>query len=146
MEKEEIKQRLQVFLNTRLQEKGTINALMKMELVELDVEAKRVVLRFPVEAWQMNPAGNMHGGMICTALDISMGCVSYIFQDVIFTPTIQMAVNFVQGIAAGQNLLIEAILDHGGSRMGQCRAIARLEAENNVVASANGSYIMNTRK
>ena len=146
MEKEEIKERLQAFLDIRLHKEGTINAMMKMELVELDIENKRVILRFPIEAWQMNPAGNMHGGMICTALDISMGCVSYIFHDVVFTPTIQMAVNFVEGLRAGQNLLIEAILDHGGSRMGQCRAIARREADHKVVATANGSYIMNTRK
>lgn len=139
----EIGERIQQFLKHRLEEKETINAMMQMELASYDIEERFVVLHFPVDVWQLNPAGTMHGGMICTALDIAMGCASYIFSDAVFTPTIQMAVNFDCAIQRDTTLAIKGICDHVGHRMAQVRAIAyELESEK-VVASANGSYAIN---
>lgn len=138
-----VEERLQHFLQLRLTKKDTINAYMKMSLVSYDFEHTSVTLAFPVEAWQLNPAGQMHGGLISAALDITMGCVCYIFSEASFTPTIQMSVNFNKGIKEGSILLIEGICDHVGSRMGQARAIATIQNEQGVVASANGSYAIN---
>ena len=91
-------ERLQYFLTQRMTDEGTINAMMDMKLVSADYEHKTVILEFPVCAWQMNPAGSLHGGIIATALDITMGCIAYISSEAVFTPTIQMAVNFVGGV------------------------------------------------
>ena len=88
----------------------------------------------------------MHGGIIATALDITMGCISYVSGNAVFTPTIQMAVNYVGGVSSGDTLLVEGICDHAGSRMSQTRAIARSKKSGKVVATANGSYIMNTKQ
>lgn len=144
MENSEFKKRLDIFLQRRLQEEGTINAMMNMRLENYHEEKKSIELAFPVEEWQLNPAGNMHGGMISTALDITMGCVAYISGTATFTPTIQMAINFVGSLKKNDTLLIEGICDHSGSRMAQVRAIARMKSTGKVVATANGSYVMNT--
>lgn len=140
------KKRMHTFIENRLQYEGTINAMMKMKVLSYDFTERTVVLAFPVERWQLNPAGNMHGGMISTALDISMGCAAYTMSEASFTPTIQMAVNYVAAIPEGEILEIEAINDHAGSRMSQLRAIARLQSSRKIVATANGSYAINTHK
>ena len=146
MDKQVFKERVAHFVSQRVRDEGTINAMMDMELVAADYESKTVVLSFPVKDWQMNPAGNLHGGMIATALDITMGCISYVSGNAVFTPTIQMAVNYVGGVSSGDTLLVEGICDHAGSRMSQTRAIARSKKSGKVVATANGSYIMNTKQ
>lgn len=146
MDKQCFEERIAYFVSQRVHDEGTINAMMNMELVSTDYDTKTVVLAFPVKDWQLNPAGNLHGGMIATALDITMGCVSYVSQDVVFTPTIQMAVNYVSGISSNDTLIVEGICDHNGSRMSQTRAIARSKSNNRVIATANGSYIMNSKR
>ena len=70
----------------------------------------------------------------------------YVSGNAVFTPTIQMAVNYVGGVSSGDTLLVEGICDHAGSRMSQTRAIARSKKSGKVVATANGSYIMNTKQ
>lgn len=139
----ECRERLTQFLQRRLEETGTINAMMSMRLEEYDYENKRVVLAFPVEQWQLNPIGNMHGGMICTAFDIAMGCIAYISGKAVFTPTTQMSVSFIRPVGLYDTLLVEAICDHVGGRLAQIRAVASVMSTNEIVSSALGSYIMN---
>lgn len=143
MDQKEIEQRIHTFMNLRTSKEGTINAMLDMQLVAWDIEKKSVTLAFPISAWEMNPAGHLHGGIICTALDITMGCASYIYTNAGFTPTIQLAVNFVRSINEGEELFIEGICDHAGRRMVQTRAIAITSGKDEVVASANGSYAVN---
>lgn len=142
----EIEQRLQYFLELRSREEGTINSMMEMKLVRYDIEQKQIALSFPVAFWELNPANHMHGGLISTAMDITMGCVAYVFSHAQFTPTIQLSLNFNKSIQEHDTLLIEGICDHVGSRMAQTRAIARVIGSEDVVASANGSYAINIKK
>ena len=146
MDKKQFHELIQYFVKQRVRDEGTINSMMDMELVTADFHTKSVVLAFPVKDWQMNPAENLHGGIIATALDITMGCISYVSGNAVFTPTIQMAVNYVGGVSSGDTLLVEGICDHARSRMSQTRAIARSKKSGKVVATANGSYIMNTKQ
>lgn len=136
--------KLDAFLQRRIQEKGTINAMMNMEVFAYDEVSHSVELSFPVDKWELNPIGNMHGGMIAAAIDITMGCIAYVSGNATFTPTIQMAINYVGIIPFGDTLMIQGICDHSGSRIAQVRAIARIKSSGKVVATANGSYAMNT--
>lgn len=135
--------KIQKFIKQRQKEEGTINAMMNMRYVSSDYNSKKVVIAFDVEAWEMNPAGNMHGGMLATALDIAMGCVAYSLSDAVFTPTISMSLNYVTGVRTGDVLEIEGICDHTGTRIAQVRGIARVRGK--VAATANGSYVINNK-
>lgn len=145
MSEYEIKLRMREFLKRRTSEDGTINAMMQMEVRSIDMEQKRIILSFPIQSWQLNPIGQFHGGLICTALDIAMGCAAYVFSSSSFTPTIQMSVNFVKAIHEGESFIVESVCDHVGSRMCQVRAIATIQGNSDVVASSNGSYAINTK-
>lgn len=138
----ETEKRAQYFVNIRNSMNGSVNAMLKMELTEIDETKKSVTFHFPLEQWEMNPSGHTHGGIICTMLDMSMGAAAYSYSDASFAPTIQMAVNFDRGSEAGDALTVESICDHVGSRMAQVRALAR-NKKGIVVASANGSYAIN---
>lgn len=137
--------RLHHFVYEREKKQDSINHMLHMDLVSVQEQPKRIILRFPVKEWALNPAGNLHGGIICSLLDVAMGCMSYACSNAIFTPTIQMSVNFVKGILPDDVVYIEVFVDHIGKRMVQTRAIARNQNEI-VVASAHASYAINTKK
>lgn len=138
-------QRVHYFVYEREKKEGTINHMLHMDLVCMDEDKQRIVLRFPVKEWALNPAGHLHGGIICSILDVAMGCVSYAASNAMFTPTIQMSVNFVKGILPDDIIDIEVFCDHVGKRMIQTRAIAKNQ-NHKVVASAHASYAINTKK
>ena len=138
------KQRAAQFIALRTRAKGTINAMVEMELVRMDEQTRTMTLKFPLRGWEMNPVGRSHGGILCTLLDMAMGGAAYTYSEAAFTPTIQMSVNFVKGSETGDELWIDAVCDHSGSRMIMTRATARLK-DGEVVATAVGSYANNKR-
>ncbi len=137
--------RIRHFVDSRVQQEGTINAMLQMRFVKAQEERRRIVYCFTLAPWEMNPAGHTHGGILSAILDVAMGGAAYAFSQAAFTPTISLAVNFVKGTQAYERLEVEAFCDHIGSRMIMTRAIAYNQA-GEVVASANGSYAVNTRK
>ena len=48
MEKDYIQQRLHDFINRRLQAQNTINAMMEMRVLSININKKQVILQFPV--------------------------------------------------------------------------------------------------
>ena len=138
------KQRAAQFIALRTRAEGTINAMVEMELVRMDEQTRTMTLKFPLRGWEMNPVVRTHGGILCTLLDMAMGGAAYTYSEAAFTPTIQMSVNFVKGSGTGDELWIDAVCDHSGSRMIMTRAAARLK-DGEVVATAVGSYANNRK-
>ena len=50
---------------------------MEGEFVDFDLENKTITIRFPIKERYQNPVGYMQGGMIATAIDNTMGPLSY---------------------------------------------------------------------
>ena len=140
------KERLQEFVKMRVELDDTINSMLDMKIVKLDQETKKVVLEFPVKDWQLNPFDHLHGGIISTIIDITMSAAAYSFSKASSTPTIQMAINFVKGISKDAVLYVEGYCDHVGTRMAQTRAIVKIKDNDEIVATANGSYAINHAK
>lgn len=142
MTKQQYEKRLQYFLDLRLTaDESSINHMMEMSLYTWSEQS--VTLQFPVSDWQLNPIGTMHGGMLATAIDITMGCVSYVFSDSKHTPTVTMDLQYVRPVFTDKPLYIKAVVDHIGSRIMQVRAWGWQEDEQHICISASGSYIVN---
>lgn len=142
MTKAEQEKRLQYFLSLRLDaDEKSINHIMDMHLYAWDEYS--VTLAFPVYEWQLNPVGTMHGGMLATALDITMGCASYVFSEAKHTPTVSMELQYVRAVYAGRTLYVKAVADRCGSRINQIRAWGWQDEEQQPCITASGSYIVN---
>ena len=50
----------------------TVNGMMKCRDAGCDFEAKSLSFAFPIQPWQANRVGNLHGGLICTAFDVTI--------------------------------------------------------------------------
>lgn len=135
-------QLLKQFVKLRLNLTDTINSMMEFQVEHMDEDLHGVTLSFPVKAWQMNPMGSMHGGMICTAIDITMGCAAFTLSHGVHTPTIEMSVNFVRPVPEGDLLMIYAHVDHAGKRFVQLRCEAVLHSSQKIAATAVGTYTL----
>ena len=146
MDKKQFHERIQYFVKQRVRDEGTINSMMDMELVTAVFIQKGCGSGFSGERLANESGGEICMEHHCDSTGYYDGMYIVCERNAVFTPTIQMAVNYVGGVSSGDTLLVEGICDHAGSRMSQTRAIARSKKSGKVVATANGSYIMNTKQ
>ena len=71
---------------------------MAGEFVDMDLAAKTLTVRFPVQERYQNPMGYMQGGMIAAALDNAIGPLSFMVAAPNVTKT--MEVNYLRPISA----------------------------------------------
>ncbi len=91
-----------------------LNALMQMQFLGCDANAQTLRLGFPVEEWQLNPFGGLHGGIYATALDITMGSLAHYFGEGHFCTTTNMSIQYLRPIAKGDMLIVEATMEKAG--------------------------------
>ena len=63
---------------------------MKGEFISYDFEKKILVNRFPILSEQLNPYGNMQGGVISAAIDETIGGLSILVAPANFTRTMEI--------------------------------------------------------
>ncbi|MEY9165672.1 uncharacterized protein (TIGR00369 family) [Sinorhizobium fredii] len=92
------------------------------QLLALDISYPddRCVIRFPVHDFLFNPQGSLHGGVVATVMDISMGHLLHRSYDRAGT-TIEMKVQYMRPINAGTAVCTGQFLKRG-------RSIAFLES------------------
>ncbi|MBQ3405366.1 MAG: PaaI family thioesterase [Oscillospiraceae bacterium] len=97
--------------------KKRITSVMEPEFYDCSFEEKWLTLSFEVLDCELNPNKTMMGGLIATALDITYGVlvISLTGQD--SPPTINLNVNFVRPIAAGDTLLCTAKVTSWGKKV-----------------------------
>ncbi len=93
-----IERMTQLMANGQLQLPPPIFADMAGEFVDLDMAAKTLMVRFPVQARYQNPMGTMQGGMIAAAIDNAIGPLSFMVAAPNVTKT--MEVTYLRPIPA----------------------------------------------
>ena len=53
---------------------------LKMEFHSWSYEERSITVRFPVQKWELNHMGSMHGGIIATAIDTVCGMTTRTFR------------------------------------------------------------------
>ena len=82
------------FINTEMA--ATLNGRLKAELVSCDDATQELVLQFPLQQWQVNGLGTLHGGIVNTMMDLAMSMVVYCFSRQSIPPTISMTTNYLR--------------------------------------------------
>ncbi len=93
-----IERMTQLMANGQLQLPPPIFADMAGEFVDLDMAAKTLTVRFPLQARYQNPMGTMQGGMIAAAIDNAIGPLSFMVAAPNVTKT--MEVTYLRPIPA----------------------------------------------
>ena len=87
----------------------------------------------------MNPAGVLHGGMMSTMFDITMGITSRVVSHY-FTPTVNLSVSFLAPAPNNDKLYITARATRIGKTFIHLVAEARSEKADTICATATGIF------
>ncbi len=118
----------------------TLNGRLKAEFVSWEESAQELVLRYPLEAWQVNGLGTLHGGMINTMLDLTMCMAIYSVSRQTIPPTVSMTTNYLRPVPMEQYVLIKARVTSLGKRNATAYGEAIVPATGKVACTAIGTY------
>jgi len=118
----------------------TLNGRLKAELEDVDEEKQELVLRFPLEAWQVNGLGTLHGGMVNTMMDLAMSMVIYCFSRQTIPPTVTMTANYLRPVPMEDWVYIRTRVTSLGRRNATAYAEAVIPSSGKVACTAIGTY------
>lgn len=116
-----------------------INRRLTYEIVECDYATQTLTLRFETTDWMMNPGGVVHGGMLCTMFDITMGITSLALSGT-FTPTVNLSLSFLSPAPNKDHLLITARATRVGKTFVQLTAEGFSEKTRTLCATATAIF------
>ena len=125
---------------------ATLNGRLKAELDSCSEEQQELTLRFPLQDWQVNGLGTLHGGMISTMMDLAMSMAVYCFSRQSIPPTITMTVNYLRPVPMEDSVLIRARVTSLGKRNATAYCETVVPATGKVAATAIGTYAVVAKK
>lgn len=124
----------------------TLNGRMKAQLESVDEQEQELVLRYPLEDWEVNGLGTLHGGMSSAMMDLTMSMAVFCFSRQTIPPTISMTVNYLKAIPMEDSVLIRARVTSLGKRNATAYCEAVIPASGKVACTAIGTYAIIPRK
>ena len=118
----------------------TLNGRMKAELVSCDDGTRTLILRFPLEDWEVNGLGTLHGGMTSAMMDLAMSMVVYCFSRQTIPPTVSMTTNYLRPVPMEGYVEIRARLTSLGRRNATAYCEAVIPGSGKLAATAVGTY------
>jgi len=138
--------RMESYVKKTMQEiktdqKDLLNDMMNGEVVDCCFEDNSVTVRFLAQPWQGNRVGNMHGGALCTAFDISMAILARFLANSNFTPTISIEVKFLRPIQIGDYIDIKTTATLAGKRISHFVSEAVNVSTGKLIATSTSVYM-----
>lgn len=139
--------RLEEYVEKTLKEnnvdqKDSINGMMRPQKVSCSYAEKTLTFAFPLQPWQVNRVGNLHGGIICTAFDLTVAALARFYAGENFAPTISLDVKYVRPVSVDDTLIVKAAATAAGRRITQlvCEAYSQKTGK---LAATGASVYMN---
>ena len=116
---------------------------MDPRFVACNFENGTLEMAYDVKAWELNPLDGIHGGMISTALDTTMGVLAHYYTH-LSSPTVvtvTMNVSFLKPIVLGDTFHIKAQLDSLGRTLATVKAEVCLERSDVLACIATATFM-----
>ena len=146
MDKSEGQRKLEEYVDMTMAEnsgiyKDLINGLMRAEKVSCSYEDKTITFAFRVQPWQVNRAGHLHGGMMCTAFDMTMGVLVRFLAGKNFTPTVSLDVKYIRPVKEGDVMFVTVKAVSAGRRITHLICESRSKNTGKLLASGAGVFM-----
>ncbi len=124
-----------------IEQRDTLNGMMKSSEGRCSFEDKTLTFDFPVQPWQANRVGNLHGGMICTAFDLTIAALARFYAGENFAPTVSLDVKYIRPVKVGDTLTVTARATATGKRITQLTGEAYIKETGRLAATAASVYM-----
>ena len=128
-------------LENNIEQRDTLNGMMKSSEGRCSFEDKTLTFEFPVQPWQANRVGNLHGGMICTAFDLTIAALARFYAGENFAPTVSLDVKYIRPVKVGDTLTVTARATATGKRITQLTGEAYIKETGRLAATAASVYM-----
>ena len=98
------------------EEKLRLNDRLRPEFSSCSFDEKRLTLKYRVRDWMLNPGDTVHGGILTTACDLTMGMTVRYFRKCRTVVTAQLSMDFMGNIGDGGEFLVRAKAEKIGRR------------------------------
>ncbi len=122
-------------------QKELINGMMSAEDAGCSFDEGWLAFSFAVQPWQANRAGHLHGGLICTAFDLTIAALARFYAEEDFAPTISLDVKFIRPVRVGDTMTVKARATFAGRRITQLTAEAYSGESGKLAATAASVYM-----
>ena len=109
-----------------------INDMLAPELAACSAADKSLTVR----EWMLNPVGTLHGGIMSTMLDMSMGMLTRCLRQTGKVSTVSLSVNFLRPVQPGEKVFIRAEVQKLGRRVAFLQAQILTDGKTAAAASA----------
>jgi len=117
----------------------SFDALIAPRFVDCDFDGMTVILEYPVQKWELNPAGVLHGGIIAAIFDVSMAALILPYAGG-FAPTINLDVKYIKPVKEGDTLMVKAAIVSLGKSMVHTEAKAYSKTSGALSSAGTGIY------
>lgn len=122
-------------------QRDLINGMMRAEAAGCSYEDGTLSFAFPVQKWQTNRVGTLHGGMIATAFDLTVAALARFYAGENFAPTVSLDIKYVRPARAGDTIIVTARMVSAGRRISQLVCEAADRATGKVIATGASVYL-----
>ena len=117
-----------------------VNGLMNADYVDCDVDNLTVTLEFHVRPWELNRAGFLHGGIICTMLDHTAAAAASAFTGS-WCPTVDMYVRFISFGKPDDILIGTGRIVSAGKNIFHMEASLKNKTSGRLIATCTAAYL-----
>lgn len=121
-------------------EAAKMNAMLAPEPLECDIETQTSKIRYIAKEWEQNHRGELHGGVVASMFDVSMGMSVLAFSDHYSVATADLDVSFIRPFM-GESFIFEVNVIRIGRTMARIRALATDEKTGKLLASATSNFV-----
>lgn len=99
------------------QEEVCLNDCLDLEFLSCSWEQRTLTLLFRTKPWMLNSGGNMHGGMIATVCDLTMGLLACYVKGSFSCVTVHLGMEYLRGISSESDVIVEARVEKAGRNL-----------------------------
>ncbi len=121
--------------------KKTVLGALKPQFVSCSFADKTAEFLFPVEDWELNPEGGLHGGILVTGFDVSFGLITHYFAKQHMVSTVQISTNFLKPVSAHDNVQFKVKINALGKRIVSLTGEAWTEGQEVLAATASATFM-----
>ena len=118
-----------------------VNDMLAPRFFACDAAAKSLTLEFPPQDWMLNSKSTLHGGVISTALDMTMGILSRYCKGVEDVSTVTLNVHFLRAGLEGRAFRVRAQAEKIGPRVIFQRAELTDSETGTLIADATATFM-----
>lgn len=119
----------------------SFNEMLAPQFESCSLEDRKLALRFKIEPWMLNPAGNVHGGIIATGCDVTMGMLLRYLRGYETGVTVALNMRYMRGLSGDDSFIVQAKADKEGRTVYFISASVYRASDRQLAATASAEFM-----